>query len=126
MMNAEVEKGLAQVCEHFADHTVDVEPDGQGGVFVTVHNVSVGGAYVPAETWLGFHISAAYPHADVYPHFIGVVQRADGAGHGPAVQHVDWRGRQALQLSRRSNRWNPAVDNVALKAEKVIAWFFTK
>jgi hypothetical protein len=42
------------------------------------------------------------------------------------VQPVDWNDRQALQLSRRSNRWNPATDNAALKAEKVIKWFITK
>ena len=27
-----------------------------------------------------------------------------------------------MQLSRRSKGWNPAVDNAALKAEKVITW----
>ncbi|HVV12775.1 hypothetical protein [Amycolatopsis sp.] len=42
------------------------------------------------------------------------------------MQLVDWSGRAALQLSRRSNRWNPARDNAALKAQKVITWFTTQ
>ena len=47
----------------------------------------------------------------------------DTAGHGPAVQAVEWQSRPALQLSRRSNGWNPSRDTAGLKAAKVLSWF---
>lgn len=121
-----VEAAVAAVRSHFAGKPVEVVPDGAGGATVTVDQIDLGDRYTPRTSWLGFHISAAYPHADVYPHYIGRVARVDSQAHGNAVQPVDWNGRQALQLSRRSNGWNPAIDNAALKAEKVIKWFTTK
>ncbi|HWO59383.1 MAG TPA: hypothetical protein VNO31_05045 [Umezawaea sp.] len=121
-----VDAAIVLVRDHFADHSVEVAPDGAGGAHVVVADVHVGDQYTPSTTWLGFHLSAAYPDADVYPLFIGRVVRHDGGSYGEAVQELEWQGRQALQLSRRSNGWNPAIDNAALKAEKVIAWFASK
>jgi hypothetical protein len=110
------------VREHFDGHPLEVLPDGAGGVYVIVEQVDVGPRYSPTTTWVGFQISAAYPMSDVYPHYVGPLTRVDGRPHGPAIQSFTWRGRPGLQLSRRSNRWNPATDNAALKAEKVITW----
>ncbi len=107
---------------NFADHAVEVNPDGAGGAFVIVSDVAVGPGYTPATTWLGFHLNAAYPASDVYPHYVGVLARADGRGLGEAIAPTEWQGRSALQLSRRSNRWNPAVDNAANKAERILKW----
>jgi hypothetical protein len=73
-------------------------------------------------TWLGFQINAAYPGSDVYPHYVGVLARADGGALGEAVSPVTWQGRPALQLSRRSNQWNPAIDNAANKAQRILKW----
>jgi hypothetical protein len=42
--------------------------------------------------------------------------------HGPAVQQVRWQDRPALQIFRRSNRRDAAVDNAALKAERIRRW----
>jgi hypothetical protein len=66
------------------------------------------------------------PSSDVYPHYVARVARADGQAHGEGIQPVDWQNRPALQLSRRSLRWNPVRDNAVLKAEKVIAWFASR
>lgn len=121
-----VDDTVAAVRAHFAGHPVQVIPDGGGGAFVIVDQVEIGSTYTPDTTWLGFHLNAAYPQSDVYPHYLGPVTRCDGQPLGDAVQSVDWQGRPALQLSRRSNRWNPTIDNAALKAEKVIGWFATK
>ena len=107
---------------HFAGKTVEVTPDGGGGVIVIVAGVEVGDRYEPPVTWLGFQVNAAYPASDVYPHYTGRLARADGRPHGQGIQQVTWQGREAMQLSRRSSRWNPAVDNAALKAQKVITW----
>ena len=120
-----VNTAVAAVRAHFAGKPVEVVADGAGGATVIVDHIDLGDRYTPSTTWLGFHISAAYPHADVYPHYLGRVVWTDGQAHGDAVQQVDWNGRAALQLSRRSNGWNPAIDNAALKAEKVIRWFTT-
>jgi hypothetical protein len=114
------------VRDHFAGKPVEVVPDGAGGAVVIVHDVEVGPGYVPSTTWLGFQISAAYPCADIYPHYTGVVARADGQPHREAIQPVTWQNRPALQLSRRSNGWNASLDNAALKAEKVIKWLVTR
>jgi hypothetical protein len=118
-----VEQAVAAVRDQFAGHPVHTVSDGVGGVFVTIGDIDLGPAYTPGLTWLGFHINTAYPHSDVYPHYIGRVTRVDNQAHGVAVQLVDWQNRPALQLSRRSNRWNPATDTAALKVEKVITWF---
>jgi hypothetical protein len=125
-LTAAVEDAVAAVRDHFAGHPVEVVPDGSGGAFVIVSDVHIGDQYTPPDTWLGFQINAAYPQSDVYPHYIGRVARRDGHKHGEAIQEVTWQDRTALQLSRRSNRWNPATDNAALKAEKVITWFATR
>ena len=107
---------------NFVGHAVEVNPDGAGGAFVIVSDVAVGPRYTPATTWLGFHLNAAYPAADVYPHYTGVLARTDGRGLGEAISQATWQGRSALQLSRRSNQWDPAVDNAANKAERILKW----
>jgi hypothetical protein len=119
---AAVTEAADAVRANFAGHAVEVNPDGAGGAFVIVDDVTVGPCYTPAATWLGFHLNAAYPASDVYPHYVGVLTRADGQGLGEAITPVTWQGRPGLQLSRRSNRWNPAVDNAANKAERVLKW----
>lgn len=120
---APVGEAVEAVRGHFADSTVQVLPDGQGGAFLIVNTVRIGALYTPDVTWLGFHLNTAYPSSDVYPHYIARVDRIDGRPHREGIQPVDWQGRPALQLSRRSNRWNPARDNAVLKAEKVTTWF---
>ncbi|AWK09970.1 hypothetical protein DDQ41_14860 [Streptomyces spongiicola] len=70
-----ITEAVEAIRAQFAGHPVEVVPDGNGGVFVTVEDVSVGPSYAPAATWLGFQISAAYPDADVYPHYLSSAVR---------------------------------------------------
>lgn len=121
-LTAAVAAAADAVRANFAGHAVEVTPDGAGGAFVIISDVAVGSQYTPAITWLGFHLNAAYPASDVYPHYTGVLARADGRGLGEAISQTTWQGRPALQLSRRSNRWNPVVDNAANKAERIVKW----
>jgi len=111
---------------HFAGKPVEVIPDGAGGAFVIISGIEAGARYTPTATWLGFQVNAAYPASDVYPHYTGRLARTDGRPHGQAIQQVTWQGRDALQLSRKSHGWNPAVDTAALKAEKVVTWLITQ
>lgn len=120
-----MEAGLAGVRAQYVEQPVAITFDAAGGVFVVVSDVPLGPPYLEQSTWLGFHISAAYPFADVYPHFVAPVARIDGQPHGEGVAPTEWQGRPALQLSRRSNRWNPEIDNAALKAAKVLTWFLS-
>ena len=40
------------------------------------NHVRLGPRYRPETTWMGFHIPAQYPYADIYPVFIGAECRA--------------------------------------------------
>lgn len=121
-----VQEAVEQVRAHFADAAVTAEPDGSGGMYVVVDPVQAGDRYTPQQTWLGFQITAAYPDADVYPHYTGLLARADGQPHGQAVQQIAaWQGRPGgpvLQISRRSNQWSPAVDSAVNKSVRILAW----
>ena len=116
----------AELREQFVGHTVTVAPDGAGGVVVVIDDIEPGPLYVEDSTWLGFQITSVYPHADVYPHFVGRLHRKDERQLGEGFSEVDWRDRPALQLSRRSNHWNLATDTAALKAMKVITWLASR
>lgn len=118
----EIVTAVEQLREQFPDNSLTAKADGTGGVTVIIDDITPGSPYVESTTWLGFHITAAYPDADVYPHFVGRLQRIDGQTHGVGFAEVDWHGRPALQLSRRSNHWNRATDTAALKALKVMTW----
>lgn len=117
-----VAEAVEAVRVHFAGKPVQVTPDGSGGAFVIVDDITVGPTFRPSTTWLGFQVNAAYPHSDVYPHYVGLLARVDGQALGDAISPTTWQDRPALQLSRRSNRWNPAIDNAANKAERMITW----
>lgn len=129
-MNVEVEQAIEETRITFPGHRMEVEPDKDGGAYVIVHDLVLGERFKPSRTWCGFHITFQYPHGDVYPHFIDPsVKRADGTDiprqdgvSGP----VQWQERSALQLSRRSRRWNAAVDTAAIKLLKVLEWFIAK
>ena len=118
--------GVAGVRDQFLGHTVTVTADDNGGVFVVVDDVPAGSPYREATTWLGFHINAAYPDSDVYPHFVGPLTRKDEQAHAEGFSATHWRDRPALQLSRRSNRWSAATDTAALKAVKVLTWLASR
>ena len=123
-MTPEVEEAVREIREAFPDHQVDVVPEAQGGAYVVVRDLTIGDHYVPPTTWVGFLVDFQYPRSDVYPHFIdGAIRRADGGAHvagfsGP----TDWRGIRTVQISRRSNRWQPAVDTAVTKLLKVQQW----
>ena len=123
-MTPEVEHAIAEIKTSFDGHRVDVEPEPQGGAYVIVHDISVGDLYAPTTTWFGFLITFQYPRADVYPHFVDAqFRRADGCAHGAGFSGpTQWQGRVTIQISRRSNRLNPAVNTAASKLAKVIEW----
>jgi hypothetical protein len=126
-MTGAVQKAVDQIRAAFPDNQIEVQEDRQGGVWMRLENVEVGELYEPTTSWIGFRITFQYPYADVYPHFArGDLQRKDRRvlGDGITGGH-NFMGRGALQLSRRSNRLNPATDTALLKLMKVLEWLRT-
>jgi hypothetical protein len=122
-MTPEIEQAIAEIKLAFPEHTINVEAEAQGGAYVIVNNLLIGEQYVPSTSWIGFLITFQYPHADVYPHFIdGELRRVDGVVQGAGLSKTTWRNRPVIQVSRRSNRLNPAIDTAATKLTKVLTW----
>jgi hypothetical protein len=123
-MTPEVKVAIEEIRQTFSGHRVDVVPERQGGAYVTVQGLDVGKRFAPPTTWCGFLVPFHYPRADVYPHYIdGGLGRADRKPHGLGITaYGQWQGRSALQVSRRSRRWDAAVDTAAGKLLKVLTW----
>ena len=118
-------EAVEQIRHSFAESAVTVEGDGMGGAWVVVDPVPLGPTYAQDDSWIAFLITFAYPDADVYPHFIRPdLSRVDGAPLGAGFSQTIWglSGDRGLQVSRRSNRLNPAVDTAATKLLKVLKW----
>jgi hypothetical protein len=122
-MTPEVTAAIEEIRAAFEPSAVTIDETGDGGANVIIERVELGNTYLQDDTWLGFTITFQYPLADVYPHFVrGDLARVDEAPLGDATSPTTWRDRPAVQLSRKSNRLNPATDTAALKALKVITW----
>lgn len=123
MLTPDVAQAIDEVRAAFPGRAIQVEEDGQGGVYVTVPDLELGQQYAPACSWIGFQISFQYPLAQVYPHYTdAALARADGQGHGQGFATTSWRDRQVLQLSRTSREWDPALDTAATKLAQVLRW----
>jgi hypothetical protein len=120
-----VEKAIADLRSVFSGKPIEATADGSGGAFIVVDGIDLCELYAQDSTWLGFHITYLHPASDVYPHYVRPdLSRRDGAPLGPGFAPTTWvhGQRPAMQLSRRSNRWDPRRDTPALKALKVLAW----
>ena len=84
-MKPDVAGAIEELKRAFPSSTVTVNEDGQGGVYVFVETVDIGTRFMPSITWMGGHIPALYPYADIYPVFIdAAVCRTDGQGFDTA------------------------------------------
>jgi len=124
-INPTVAAAIADVTASFPDCTVTSVGDGSGGAWVEIAGVDLGDRWNDGPHTLSFHIAASCPYADVYPLFLEETARlADGTlptAVSPGVTfHLDRR--VGVQVSRRSNRWDPTIDTPANKAAKVLAW----
>ena len=118
-----VAQAIEEICSTFEGCSVEAEEDGSGGAFVVVTGIQLGHPYAQTEVWVGFQITFQYPYADVYPHFTNAeLARLNGDGLGAGFGLGSFRGRPAMQISRRSNRLNPQTDTAALKLLKVVRW----
>jgi hypothetical protein len=124
-MTPEVAVAIQEIRDEYPGAAVTVGEDADGGAFVTVDPVDLGPAYAQDTTWVKFHVTFQYPQSDVYPHFVRPdLARKDGQalGDGMTLGRAPNDNEPAIQISRRSNRLNPATDTAALKLAKVLAW----
>jgi hypothetical protein len=123
-MNAEVGRAVQAIRHSFEGASVVVEEDGAGGAYVFIEPVDLGTRFGPCTTWIGAHLTAQTPYSDVYPLFIGPnVSWVDGRAFSPpiTVGHT-FRGRAAIQVSRRSNKRDPKLEPPVAKINKVLNW----
>ena len=118
-----VATAIEEIRRTFEGCGVEVEGDGSGGAFVMVTGIRLGPPFAQATVWVGFQITFQYPYADVYPHFTNSeLSRLNGDELGGGFGSGSFRGRPAMQISRRSNRLNPQTDTAVLKLLKVVRW----
>ena len=118
-----VARAIEEIRSSFEGCGVEAEVDGSGGAYVVVTGVRLGCPYAQEAVWIGFQITFQYPYADVYPHFTNAeLARSDGGGLGAGFGLASYRGRKAMQISRRTTRLNPQTDTAALKLLKVVRW----
>lgn len=121
-MKTEVTKAIAALEKQFSPSPVSVSPDNEGGARVIIDDAEIGPKFVPSRTWIGFHIPAMYPYADIYPVFIGGdVKRADGRNfEAPVTPGQAFENRQAIQVSRRTASASDGRQSAVAKILKVI------
>ena len=123
-MKVEVSSGIEELKRQFNGSSFTIREDGQGGAYVVMEPITLGSKYRPADTWVGFHIPAQYPYADIYPVFIGGnVVRVDGTPFSaPVTQGHNFEGRPAIQVSRRNTAAQSGMQKVGAKILKVLTF----
>jgi hypothetical protein len=121
-MKTEVATAIEELRRQFSDATLTVRDDGQGGAYVLMDGVGLGGRFHVEKTWVGFHIPAQYPYADIYPVLIGAeVTRVDGEPFStPVTPGHYFEGRPAIQVSRRSGAAQNGLQRATAKVLKVL------
>jgi hypothetical protein len=138
-MKSSIAAAIDEVKEAFPDAEVSAIEDGDGGAFVMVEPVSIGSTFSPTSTWIGFHVTFAYPEADVYPHLISADVKYVGDGPAPN-EHPDGnlptplsRGatmsgfdKPAVQISRRTKSVDPETSTALHKLRRVLEFLRTR
>ncbi len=121
-MKSEVSAAIEELKRQFGEAVFTINVDGQGGARIIMEPVSIGKRYRPASTWLGFHIPAQYPYADIYPVFMGAdVVRVDGVPFAaPVTNGHNFESRPAIQISRRNAAADAGSQKAVAKILKVL------
>ena len=121
-MKPHVANAIEELKRAFPSSPVCSRDDESGGAYVIVEDVVVGDQYRPSSTWVGGHITALYPYADIYPLFMGDnVRRVDGTAFvAPVTPGAQFFGRPAIQISRRNNHTQDYPQTAVAKFLKVL------
>jgi hypothetical protein len=126
-MKKDVSIAIDELQSQFVGASIMSRDDGQGGAFVVMEPVSLGPRFEPSETWVGFHITAQYPYADIYPVFVGSnIIRVDGLPfQAPVTPNHKFEGRPAVQVSRRNSSAQTGLQSAKTKILKIINFLET-
>jgi hypothetical protein len=116
----EVARALGELVEAFPGR-VESEPDGLGGVLVSIAGTRLPTAWPSRRSALTFVLPYNFPAIPVYPYYIAA-EAAPGGELEAALQRVEWRGRDVLQLSLRHNQWRPGLDTVVGSVLQAMDW----
>ncbi len=121
-MKPDVADAIEELKRAFSPAAVTINEDGQGGAHVFVETVDIGARFVPSTTWMGGHITALYPYADIYPVFIDAAVRcADGREFAAPITHGhNFAGRPAIQISRINNQVQNCLQTAVAKFMKIL------
>lgn len=121
-MKVEVSAAIEDLKRQFNAATVTAKDDGQGGAHVVMEGMDLGARFRPSTTWMGFHLTAQFPYADIYPVFIGNdVRRVDGvAFQAPVTMGHRFENRPAIQVSRRSSAAGVGLQKAPAKILKIL------
>lgn len=121
-MNQDVSQAIAELKRAFPDSKIEVIDDGEGGARFVLNAVQIGERYVPCSAWIGAHIPALYPYADIYPVFMdAAVVRADGVPFQAPITHgAMFAERAAIQISRRNNHAHQHPQTAVGKLVKIL------
>ena len=121
-MKLQVTNAIEELKRAFPCSGVTICGDGDGGAHVIVEDVEIGENFQPSSTWLGGHIPALYPYADIYPLFISCeVSRVDGVEFDvPITQGPQYLDRPTLQISRKNNITQHKPQTAVEKFHKVL------
>lgn len=121
-MKPDVTAAIEELKQAFPSSAVTINEDGQGGAYVFVETVAIGAHFVPSMTWMGGHIPALYPYADISPVFIDdAVSRVDGRSFdAPITPGHNFSGRPAIQISRVNNHVQHCPQTTVAKVMKIL------
>jgi hypothetical protein len=119
-VNQQVEQAVRELEAAYPGSRVTVLEDGQGGAHVFVEEVDFGPSFSPQRSWMGGHVTALYPQADIYPVFIGrEIARTDGRAFTTPVTASKYQGRDAWQVSRANRQIHAGPQTVVMKFAKI-------
>ena len=121
-MKPDVADAIEELKRAFPSSTVTISEDGQGGAYVFMETVDIGARFVPSTTWMGGHITAFYPYADIYPVFINAsLSRADGREFDAPITHGhNFSGRPAIQISRINHKVQNCPQTAVARFMKIL------
>lgn len=129
-LSVELGRAISELEATFPDASIEVTADERGGAWVTVPEIHLGPRWDPPTTWMAFHLAPNYPYADVYPLFMDGACRLASDGSLPAAVTANastpTHEEPCLQVSRRSNHWDPLRDTAAIKVIKVRDWLASR
>lgn len=109
-LNPEIAEAVEEILAHFG-HRASREPDGQGGALVTVEDVDLPASWARQTAPLRFMVPYNFPATPPYPFYLPKDVQPPTPWH-QAMQPIEWRGEQMIQVSLRNNNWDPARDRV--------------